>query len=632
MESKTLLETIFLPGDVSDALAECEHIFVPADEKELYSLCCSKMKDGRMDISYELPDNDTLIKEAELILCKNGLAVNYTEDYMRRRDGKSMSVADELPSDKPRFIDRYGYDFAQLRANTLAWLKKQSLILLPFTAGGEKHGCPGLLICPENAAFFAYALAMMQGQVNSDIIPSPYKPEAIIYLAPPFRHSHFEGRQAVVHCRAEKLHEIFAYNLYPGPSAKKGVFSILLDMGEREGWIANHASAASCSSAYGNRVNFMHEGASGGGKSEMLEPLRRRGDGRILIAQNTLSGEKQSISLKDSCTVRPVADDMVLAKRSFQSGGKLFIADGEAGWFLRVDGDTAYGSIPQYESISIHPKEPLMFFNIDAVPRATCLIWEHFPESDGRPCTNPRVIIPRTALGCSEENAPVHVDVRSFGLRMPPSSRNVPDYGVMAMVQVVPAALAWLWRLISPRGYKNPSITAEKGSVGLESEGVGSYWPFHTGRRVTQANLLLSQIEESPLTLNILIPNQHIGVWNCGFACQWLVREYLTRRGGKLTSSELIPSRCPLFGFELKELCLEGQYIPAPLLHPAMQPELGNVGYDAGALKLENFFKNTLADYLVPELDGRGREIIECCLDGGSLEDYLRLSPPMPLS
>lgn len=630
MKSKVYSELFSLPEDAERAFADCEHIFVPETIDELYSKCCSGMKEGRLDICYAVEGRGE-IKEAELIKCRNGLAVNYMEDYMRRRDGKSMSVADSLPSDKPRFSERYGYDFSILRAETLRWLSSQRLIFLPFRAGGRKYGYDSLLICPENAAFFALALGMMQGMLSPDEMPHPYAPRGVIYLAPPFRHSHFAGKQAVVHQRSHTRHELFAYNLYPGPSAKKGVFSILLDMGEREGWITNHASAALSESAYGNKLVFMHEGASGGGKSEMLENIRRGGDGRILMGKNTVTHEELTMSLKDSCSVKPIADDMVLARGDFaKNHGKLSIADGEEGWFLRVDGDTAYGSIPDYERLSIHPASPLMFFNIHAVPEATCLIWEHYPESDGSPCTNPRLILPRTALGCDGDNIPQPVDVRSFGVRMPPSTAVNPDYGVMALVQIVPAALAWLWRLISPRGYKNPSISGK--SAGLESEGVGSYWPFHTGTRAAQANLLLRQLMGTPETLNLLIPNQHIGAYAVGFAPQWIVREFLTRRGGRLSHERLMPARCPLMGYELDKLRLEGQYIPQGLLHPYLQPELGTAGYDAGAKLLSDFFKSELEKYLVPELCEEGREIISLCLSDAGLEDYLRLSPPLPFS
>ena len=96
-------------------------------------------------------------------------------------------------------------------------------------------------------------------------------------------------------------------------------------------------------------------------------------------------------------------------------------------------------------------------------------------------------------------------------------------------MQIVPPALAWLWRLVAPRGFKNPSISGE---TPLASEGVGSYWPFATGKRVTQANLLLEQIISCPNTRYVLIPNQHIGSYRVGFAAEWIAREYLARRGG----------------------------------------------------------------------------------------------------
>ena len=49
----------------------------------------------------------------------------------------------------------------------------------------------------------------------------------------------------------------------------------------------------------------------------------------------------------------------------------------------------------------------------------------------------------------------------------------------------------------APRGYNNPSII---GSAGMTSEGVGSYWPFATGKMVKQINLLLDQFVQSSST------------------------------------------------------------------------------------------------------------------------------------
>lgn len=222
---------------------------------------------------------------------------------------------------------------------------------------------------------------------------------------------------------------------------------------------------------------------------------------------------------------------------------------------------------------------------------------------------------------------PVEVSVRSFGVRMPPSTAAEPNYGVMGMLQVVPPALAWLWRLISPRGFKNPSIADANAGSGLKAEGVGSYWPFATGKKVTQANLLLDQIVACPNTLNVLIPNQHIGAYNVGFMGEWLSREYLARHIGTVRQKHLVPARCALFGFALDEMKVDGQYIRQTFLRPETQSKLGEAGYDAGTKILADFFKEQLPQFLTDDLSPLGREIIECCMSDGTLEDYLKLTP-----
>ena len=98
--------------------------------------------------------------------CRNGAVVNYMEDYMRRRDPDSMRIADERPTDKPRFADVYGYPFRDLRTETMTWMEKQELILVPFWAGGRDYGYEALLLCPRNAAFFAFSLAQLQAFVD----------------------------------------------------------------------------------------------------------------------------------------------------------------------------------------------------------------------------------------------------------------------------------------------------------------------------------------------------------------------------------------------------------------------------------------------------------------------------------
>ena len=67
---------------------------------------------------------------------------------------------------------------------------------------------------------------------------------------------------------------------------------------------------------------------------------------------------------------------------------------------------------------------------------------------------------------------------------------------------------------------------------------------------------------------------------------------------------------------------MDGQYVRRTYLQPEIQPELGKSGYDAGAEILKDFFKQELQKYLTDDLDPLGREIIECCMNDGTVDDY----------
>jgi len=220
---------------------------------------------------------------------------------------------------------------------------------------------------------------------------------------------------------------------------------------------------------------------------------------------------------------------------------------------------------------------------------------------------------------------PVDVDVRSFGIRTPPCTSERPSYGILGMLHILPPAVAWLWRLVAPRGHNNPSIIETEG---ITSEGIGSYEPFLTGKRVTQANLLLEQIMNSLSTRYVLIPNQHIGCYKVGFMPQWLMREYLARRGSaRFKPGQLTPARLPLLGYCLESLKIDGQFIRKAFLSPETQAEVGFEGYDEGARQLMVFIKKELEKYDVPELAPLGREIIARCRSDASLQDYIDLIP-----
>ncbi len=625
MESATSARwrRIQLPDDIQVLLSAAPDVTVPESRRELLELATGREDVDEFEVAYEVPRQGRVV-EAQVVRCRNGVSVNYPDPYMRRRDPECMVIADEDPSEKTRYSERFGASFLPLRSEILDWLSKQELVVVPFNAGGSQFGYPACMVAPVNAAFFAVALADLQGMIPASDLADGFEPRALIYVAPPFRHTHCEGRQVVVHNRAPGLHEIFSLNLYLGPSAKKGVYGVLLTIGEEEGWVTLHGSTVQVVTPYDNILTVMHEGASGGGKSEMLQYPHRERDGRLLLGENVVTGERRHVTLPRGCELRPVTDDMALCHPRIQGDhDRLVVTDAENAWFVRINHIDRYGTDPELERLCIHAPEPLLFLNLDAAPRATCVIWEHTADAPGQPCPNPRVVLPRRVVP-GIVNEPVKVHVRSFGIRTPPCTRDAPSYGIVGLLHVLPPALAWLWRLVSPRGYSNPSITDTEG---MTSEGVGSYWPFATGRRVDQANLLLRQIIAKPGTHFTLSPNQHIGCWKVGFMPQWIAREYLARRGSARFRPDMLTSaRCPLLGHAVPRMVVEGTQIPEWFLQVDTQPEVGEDGYDSGAEILTAFFRRELRPYLEEaDLDPPGRKMIQCCLDGGLLGDYVSL-------
>ncbi|MEI6084130.1 MAG: DUF4914 family protein [Verrucomicrobiota bacterium] len=612
------------PPDVAAILAVAPKVVVPATLAELVDFAVGGPGSDSFEVAYDVPGQGRVV-EAIVARVRNGIAANYVEPYMRRRDPDCMTIADELPTDKPRFAERFGRDFRDVRAETFAWLQQQELAVFGFHAGGKTLGMDALVIAPANAGFFAFGLALLQEFIPLAAVPTPFVPRLIIYVAPPFRHTHFAGRQMVVHARQDQQHEIFSYNLYPGPSAKKGVYGALIAGAERDGWVVAHCSTVQVVTPYDNVLTIMHEGASGGGKSEMLELAHREPDGRLLLGRNLVTGEERHLQLPRMCELHPVNDDMALCHPHLQTDdGQLHVADAETGWFVRVNHIDRYGVDPHLEALTVQPPQPLLFLNIEAEPRSRALIWEHIQDAPGKSCPNPRVIIPRAIIH-NIVHGPVGVDVRSIGIRTPPCTREKPSYGIIGLFHVLPPALAWLWRLVAPRGHSNPSIVD---TDGMSSEGVGSYWPFATGRKVTQANLLLEQILDSPKTMFIICPNQHIGAWETGFMPQWIAREYLARRGhAPFKPGQLQPSRCPLLGNSMYSLTVEGAAIPRWFLQVNTQPEVGDEAFDAGAEQLTNFFHQQLRQFVEPDLRSVGRQIIDCCLQGGTVADYEKFTP-----
>ncbi|PKM53517.1 MAG: DUF4914 domain-containing protein, partial [Firmicutes bacterium HGW-Firmicutes-3] len=228
--SKNVLSKFRLDENAADIVANAKSVIVPESRAHILDMATGNGQQI-FKVNYEV-EGLGLVEEVEVVRCKNGVSVNYVEAYMRRRDPNCMFIGDNLPTDKLTYKEKFGENFEGVRQETFEWLKTQDLIVLPFISGDAKHGgYESILIGPKNAAFFTGGLADLQGFIPADEVRDGFEPKAVIYLAPVFRHTHYDGKQVVVHNRLENLHEVYSFNLYPGPSAKKGVYGILLSIG-----------------------------------------------------------------------------------------------------------------------------------------------------------------------------------------------------------------------------------------------------------------------------------------------------------------------------------------------------------------------------------------------------------------
>ncbi len=104
---KSLIDRFVLPEDLRNTLASAEKIVFPKTKAQLVELCYGPNGAARFNVSYDISEKESYV-EADVVRCKNGPSVNFTDAYMRRRDPDCMFIGDDLPTDKPRFEDRSG--------------------------------------------------------------------------------------------------------------------------------------------------------------------------------------------------------------------------------------------------------------------------------------------------------------------------------------------------------------------------------------------------------------------------------------------------------------------------------------------------------------------------------------------
>lgn len=139
-----------VPAEAAEILSAAPSVIFAGSTEELIKLAMRDAVDGWQEVAYEVEGKGRVV-EARVCQTRNGINANYLEPYMRRRDPDCMVIGDELPSDKDRYVDRFGKSFDPLRAETMEWLKTQPLAVFAFHAGLDGKGTHAFVIAPDNA-------------------------------------------------------------------------------------------------------------------------------------------------------------------------------------------------------------------------------------------------------------------------------------------------------------------------------------------------------------------------------------------------------------------------------------------------------------------------------------------------
>ena len=101
-------KNIIIPNNIREVLTECRSYTVFNTTGELSDAATNGKDNIEYEVKYDVPGKG-IYAEAVVQRVKNGISANYTEAYMRRRDPGTMVIADNKPTDKKRFIDKYGH-------------------------------------------------------------------------------------------------------------------------------------------------------------------------------------------------------------------------------------------------------------------------------------------------------------------------------------------------------------------------------------------------------------------------------------------------------------------------------------------------------------------------------------------
>jgi len=149
--------------------------------RQLAAIAVGDADSNSYEVKYSIPGKGE-VTEAVVHRVNNGISANYPDPYMRRRDPDTMAIADDLPSDKERFNERFGYEFDSIEKETMNWLKEQDLAIFFYFAGRDQIGSGGIAIVPSNTGFFAMGLSMLQSIVPVEDLPNEFTSVSAIFI------------------------------------------------------------------------------------------------------------------------------------------------------------------------------------------------------------------------------------------------------------------------------------------------------------------------------------------------------------------------------------------------------------------------------------------------------------------
>ena len=82
MYTDAYLAKFVLPEDLMQTLKNSNCLCYPETKEQLIEMCYGPTHTSKFDVCYSI-DGKGLVKEAEVVRCKNGASVNFVEDYMR---------------------------------------------------------------------------------------------------------------------------------------------------------------------------------------------------------------------------------------------------------------------------------------------------------------------------------------------------------------------------------------------------------------------------------------------------------------------------------------------------------------------------------------------------------------------